>query len=185
MNKKIVVALSIVALLFANAPTAHAINFQDIKDFLIGPGSNSTQEVSEENVDDRSNLVGAAVLASLTSAHSVAVFPATSSEEGVGGIEPAQQSSHTATFSFAVEDGDSLWNRIEAELEASFPDMSEDQENYTIDRIVDEVRALDNAIIEEVGISSGNPDLIYPDENISFTVSVAGESNSDIEINLN
>lgn len=183
MNKNIVVALSIVALLFANVPSAHAINFQDIKDFLIGPGASNTEEVENEDVRDRTSLVGAAVLASLTSAHSVAVLPTTS--EGVGGIEQAQQNNSTATFTFAIESGDSLWDRIEAELETSFPDMTEDQENYTIDRIVDEVRALDSAVIEEVGITSGNPDLIYPDEAISFTVNVTGETNQDIEINLN
>ncbi|MEX0934734.1 MAG: hypothetical protein WDZ70_00205 [Candidatus Paceibacterota bacterium] len=184
MKKNIVVALSVAALLFAQVPTAHAVNFQDIKKFFIGPGADNTEEVEEGNEEmiDRSNLVGAAVLANLSPAHSVSILP-TAEVGGEGEVEEMQ--SNTATFSFEIQEGDNLWNRIEAELEASFPEITEDQENYTIDRIIDEVRSLDTSTIADVGISSGNPDLIYPEETISFSVNVTGEGTGDIEIDIN
>lgn len=171
--KTFMVALSVVALLFAQMPVAHAVSFEGVKQFLIGGGDDEHEE-ENENSEVNTNLLGASALQALTADTEITITPVAEEEPEV--------SDNRAIFVFNIERGDTLWDRIEAELEVAFPDMTLEQENFVIDSIIDEMRALSGNELGDMGVSSENVDLIYPDEVISFSVDISGEDLEDIQV---
>lgn len=161
-------ALGLTVFLFVQIPVAEAVTFQEVKAFLIG---NSDKEKVEEGA-----LLQAAALQALTTRDTLEIYP----------VDEIEAETDVAQFVFEIRSGDTLWDRIENELTASFPEMTQEQKYYTTDRILDEMRAIAPAELNELGISSGNIDLIFPDESISFALDITvGESVDDVELELN
>lgn len=69
----------------------------------------------------------------------------------------------TPVEDYTVEGGDNLWNITKESYEHILGDLPEAEQNRILDAVFDKLRT-DSDLVSELGIGSGNIDLIHPDE---------------------
>lgn len=110
---------------------------------------------------------------------SAEVNPDVVSVVGASSVEDASQelAKEIPAIEYTVKSGDNIWGIIENKLETQglFEGMEEGQRTHLIDTFKDKITAMSPQELKEIGITSGDPNVLKAGESINLT-SVLGDT---------
>lgn len=74
-------------------------------------------------------------------------------------------------FLFTIQGGDTLWDSVSSDVALKMGNVATERRNSITAQIINDMYSMSASELQSMGVSSGNPDLIYPGERIYFAVS--------------